>query len=89
MQREGSPVWRQAARADRVGRAVDNASDRPAHAAAVGTRVRTNTKNSRRRGRINDRTLRQQPHHDISEAAARRLDMIDAGVVPVVVEVLR
>lgn len=57
-----------------------------------GTRVRvTNTRNGRSvEVRINDRG----PYGghgriiDLSEAAARRLDMIDAGVVPVVVEVL-
>lgn len=58
----------------------------------LGTRVRvTNTRNGRSvEVRINDRG----PYGghgriiDVSEAAARRLDMIDAGVVPVVVEVL-
>jgi rare lipoprotein A len=58
----------------------------------LGTRVRvTNTRNGRSvEVRINDRG----PYGghgriiDLSEAAARRLDMIDAGVVPVVVEVL-
>jgi rare lipoprotein A len=58
-----------------------------------GTRVRvTNTRNGRSvEVRINDRG----PYGgngriiDLSEAAARRLDMIDAGVVPVTVEVLR
>jgi rare lipoprotein A len=59
----------------------------------LGTRVRvTNTRNGRSvEVRINDRG----PYGghgriiDLSEAAARRLDMIDAGVVPVIVEVLR
>ena len=58
-----------------------------------GTRVRvTNTRNGRSvEVRINDRG----PYGgrgriiDLSEAAARRLDMIDAGVVPVTVEVLQ
>jgi rare lipoprotein A len=58
-----------------------------------GTRVRvTNTRNGRSvEVRINDRG----PYGgrgriiDLSAAAARRLDMIDAGVVPVTVEVLR
>jgi rare lipoprotein A len=58
-----------------------------------GTRVRvTNTRNGRSiEVRINDRG----PYGgrgriiDLSEAAARRLVMIDAGVVPVTVEVLR
>jgi rare lipoprotein A len=59
----------------------------------LGTRVRvTNTRNGRSvEVRINDRG----PYGgrgriiDVSEAAARRLDMIEAGVVPVIVEVLR
>jgi rare lipoprotein A len=58
----------------------------------LGTRVRvTNTRNGRSvEVRINDRG----PYGghgriiDLSEAAARRLDMIGAGVVPVIVEVL-
>lgn len=58
----------------------------------LGTRVRvTNTRNGRSvEVRINDRG----PYGghgriiDLSEAAARRLDMIEAGVVPVIVEVL-
>jgi rare lipoprotein A len=58
-----------------------------------GTRVRvTNLRNGRSvEVRINDRG----PYGghgriiDVSEAAARRLDMIEAGVVPVTVEVLR
>ena len=58
----------------------------------LGTRVRvTNTRNGRSvEVRINDRG----PYGghgriiDLSEAAARRLDMIDAGVVPVIVEIL-
>jgi rare lipoprotein A len=59
----------------------------------LGTRVRvTNTRNGRSvEVRINDRGPYGNRGRiiDISEAAARRLDMIDAGVVPVVVEVLR
>jgi rare lipoprotein A len=59
----------------------------------IGTRVRvTNTRNGRSVVvRINDRG----PYGgrgriiDLSEAAARILDMIEAGVVPVLVEVLR
>jgi rare lipoprotein A len=59
----------------------------------LGTRVRvTNTKNGRSvEVRINDRG----PYGgrgriiDVSEAAAKQLDMIEAGVVPVIVEVLR
>ncbi len=59
----------------------------------LGTMVRvTNTKNGRSvTVRINDRG----PYGgrgriiDLSEAAARLLDMIDAGVVPVTLEVLR
>jgi rare lipoprotein A len=59
----------------------------------LGTRVRvTNTRNGRSvEVRINDRG----PYGghgriiDVSEEAARRLGMIDAGVVPVTVEVLR
>ncbi|MBC7977575.1 MAG: septal ring lytic transglycosylase RlpA family protein [Myxococcales bacterium] len=58
-----------------------------------GTRVRvTNTKNGRSvEVRINDRGPYGSSKRiiDVSEAAARRLDMIDAGVVPVTVEVLR
>jgi rare lipoprotein A len=58
----------------------------------LGTWVRvTNTRNGRSvEVRINDRG----PYGghgriiDVSEAAARRLDMIDAGVVPVTVEIL-
>jgi rare lipoprotein A len=59
----------------------------------LGTRVRvTNTRNGRSvEVRINDRG----PYGgrgriiDLSEAAAQKLDMIDAGVVPVIVEVMR
>jgi len=58
----------------------------------MGTRVRvTNTRNGRSvEVRINDRGPygNRQRIIDVSEAAARRLDMIDAGVVPVTVEVL-
>jgi rare lipoprotein A len=57
-----------------------------------GTRVRvTNTRNGRSvEVRINDRGPYGRGRIiDVSEAAARRLDMIDAGVVPVIVEVLR
>jgi rare lipoprotein A len=57
-----------------------------------GTRVRvTNTKNGRSViVRINDRGPYGNRGRiiDLSEAAARHLDMIDAGVVPVIVEVL-
>ena len=57
-----------------------------------GTRVRvTNTKNGRSViVRINDRGPYGNRGRiiDLSEAAARRLDMIDAGVVPVIVEVV-
>jgi rare lipoprotein A len=59
----------------------------------LGTRVRvTNTRNGRSvEVRINDRGPYGGKGRiiDLSEAAARRLDMIDAGVVPVTVEVLR
>ena len=59
----------------------------------LGTRVRvTNTRNGRSViVRINDRGPYGNRGRiiDLSEAAARRLDMIDAGVVPVTVEVLR
>lgn len=58
----------------------------------LGTRVRvTNTRNGRSvEVRINDRGPYGRGRIiDLSEAAARRLDMIDAGVVPVVVEVLK
>lgn len=58
-----------------------------------GTRVRvTNTRNGRSvEVRINDRGPYGHRGRiiDVSEAAARRLDMIEAGVVPVVVEVLK
>lgn len=57
------------------------------------TRVRvTNTKNGRSVVlRINDRGpygKRRERIIDVSEAAAERLDMIEAGVVPVTVEIL-
>jgi len=59
----------------------------------LGTRVRvTNIKNGRSVVvRINDRGPYGNRGRiiDLSEAAARRLDMIEAGVVPVTVEVLR
>jgi rare lipoprotein A len=59
----------------------------------LGTRVRvTNTRNGRSVDvRINDRGPYGNRSRiiDLSEAAARRLDMIEAGVVPVVVEVLK
>jgi rare lipoprotein A len=59
----------------------------------LGTRVRvTNTKNGRSVVvRINDRGPYGNRGRiiDLSEAAARRLDMIEAGVVPVIVEVLK
>jgi len=59
----------------------------------IGTRVRvTNTRNGRSvEVRINDRGPYGNRGRiiDVSEAAARRLDMIDAGVVPVTVEVIR
>jgi rare lipoprotein A len=59
----------------------------------LGTRVRvTNTRNGRSvEVRINDRGPYGSRGRiiDLSEAAARRLDMIDAGVVPVIVEVMR
>ena len=58
----------------------------------LGTRVRvTNQKNGRSvEVRINDRGPYGSASRiiDLSEAAARRLDMIDAGVVPCTVEVL-
>jgi rare lipoprotein A len=59
----------------------------------IGTRVRvTNTRNGRSvEVRINDRGPYGNRGRiiDLSEEAARRLGMIDAGVAPVVVEVLR
>ncbi len=59
----------------------------------MGTRVRvTNRKNGRSvEVRINDRGPygNSQRIIDLSEAAARVLDMIDAGVVPVKLEILR
>ena len=59
----------------------------------MNTRVRvTNKKNGRSvEVRINDRGPygNKQRIIDVSEGAARRLDMIEAGVVPVRVEVLR
>ncbi|HEX2687327.1 MAG TPA: septal ring lytic transglycosylase RlpA family protein [Kofleriaceae bacterium] len=58
-----------------------------------GTRVRvTNTRNGRSvEVRINDRGPYGNRSRiiDLSEAAARRLDMISAGVVPVIVEVVK
>lgn len=58
----------------------------------MGTRVRvTNTRNGRSIVvRINDRGPYGNRGRiiDLSEAAAQRLDMIDAGVVPVTVEIL-
>jgi rare lipoprotein A len=57
----------------------------------LGTRVRvTNARNGRSvEVRINDRGPYGHGRIiDLSEAAARRLDMIDAGVVPVTVEVI-
>ena len=57
----------------------------------LGTRVRiTNKRNGRQVDvRINDRGPYARGRIiDLSEAAARRLDMIDAGVVPVRLEVL-
>jgi len=59
----------------------------------MGTRVRvTNTRNGRSvEVRINDRGPYGNHSRiiDLSEAAARQLDMIAAGVVPVIVEVLK
>ncbi len=59
----------------------------------MGTHVRvTNLKNGRSvEVRINDRGPYGSRSRiiDLSEAAARRLDMIEAGVVPVTVEVMR
>ena len=59
----------------------------------LGTRVRvTNLKNGRSVVvRINDRGPYGNRGRiiDLSEAAARRLDMIEAGVVPVTVEILK
>ncbi|HEX7702324.1 MAG TPA: septal ring lytic transglycosylase RlpA family protein [Kofleriaceae bacterium] len=58
----------------------------------MGTMVRvTNERNGKTVVvRINDRGPFGNKSHiiDLSEAAARRLDMIDAGVVPVTLEVL-
>jgi rare lipoprotein A len=56
----------------------------------MGTRVRvTNKRNGRSvEVRINDRGPYGRAIIDVSEAAARRLDMIQAGVVPVIVEVI-
>jgi rare lipoprotein A len=57
----------------------------------LGTRVRvTNTRNGRSVVvRINDRGPYARGRIiDLSEAAARRLDMIEAGVVPIELEVL-
>jgi len=59
----------------------------------LGTRVRvTNTRNGRSvEVRINDRGPFGGHGRiiDVSEAAARRLDMVKAGVVPVTIEVVR
>jgi rare lipoprotein A len=59
----------------------------------LGTHVRvTNTKNGRSvEVRINDRGPfgHRDRIIDLSKAAARELHMLDAGVVPVTVEVLR
>ena len=59
----------------------------------LGTRVRvTNTRNGRSvEVRINDRGPYGNRGRiiDLSEAAARQLDMLAAGVVPVIVEVLK
>lgn len=59
----------------------------------MGTRVRVTNKHNGRavEVRINDRGPYGNKGRiiDVSEAAAKRLDMIDAGVVPVRVEVLR
>jgi len=57
----------------------------------IGTRVRvTNQKNGKSvEVRINDRGPYGRAIIDLSEAAARQLGMIDAGVVPVVVEVVK
>lgn len=60
----------------------------------MNTRVRvTNKKNGRSVVlRINDRGpygKRRERIIDVSQAAAKQLDMIEAGVVPVVVEVLK
>jgi len=60
---------------------------------SLGSRVRvTNTRNGRSvEVRINDRGPYGNRSRiiDLSEAAARQLDMIAAGVVPVIVEVLQ
>ena len=57
----------------------------------MNTRVRvTNQRNGRSViVRINDRGPYGRAVIDLSEAAARRLDMIEAGVVPVRIEVLQ
>jgi rare lipoprotein A len=57
----------------------------------MNTRVRvTNQRNNRSVVvRINDRGPYGRAIIDLSEAAARQLDMIDAGVVPVRIEVLQ
>ncbi len=58
----------------------------------MGTRVRvTNKRNGRQvEVRINDRGPYSRGRIiDLSEAAARRLDMIEAGVIPVHLEVLK
>jgi rare lipoprotein A len=57
----------------------------------LGTHVRvTNTKNGKSvEVRINDRGPYGRAIIDVSEAAARQLGMIDAGVVPVTIEVVK
>jgi rare lipoprotein A len=57
----------------------------------LGTHVRvTNRKNGRSvEVRINDRGPYGRAIIDLSEAAARKLDMIEAGVVPVTIEVVK
>jgi len=57
----------------------------------MGTHVRvTNMKNGKSvEVRINDRGPYGRSIIDVSEAAARQLGMIDAGVVPVTIEVLK
>ncbi len=57
----------------------------------IGTHVRvTNQKNGKSvEVRINDRGPYGRAIIDVSEAAARQLGMIDAGVVPVTIEVLK
>jgi rare lipoprotein A len=57
----------------------------------MDTRVRvTNKRNGRSvEVRINDRGPYGRAVIDLSEAAAKKLDMIDAGIVPVRIEVLK